>query len=44
MVEKSLNDILEAEAAIQQCLGNDITTYLRVFLCDPLGLQISPEL
>lgn len=44
MVEKSLNDILEAEPAIQKCLGDDITMYLRVFLCDPLGFNLRNNL
>jgi len=35
MIEKSLNDILELEPVIQNCLGDDATFYLRVFLCDP---------
>ena len=40
MVEKTLNDILESEQAIQDCLGEDMVTYLRVFLCDPRGLNV----
>jgi len=40
MVEKTLNDILESEQAIQDCLGEDVVTYLRVFLCDPRGLNV----
>lgn len=34
MVEKSLNDILEAEPVIQSILGPDVSFYLRGFLCD----------
>ncbi len=44
MVEKSLNDILESEPVIQQCLGDDINTYLRVFLCDPRGFNLRNNL
>ncbi len=44
MIEKSLNDILESEPVIQQCLGDDTTLYLRVLLCDPRGLNIRNDL
>ena len=44
MVEKSLNDILEGESVVQQCLGDDMTVYLRVFLCDPRGFNIRNNL
>lgn len=40
MVEKTLNDILENEQATQDCLGEDMMTYLRVFLCDPRGFNV----
>lgn len=44
MIEKSLNDILEDEPAIQQCLGDDVTFYLRVLLCDPRGTNVRNNL
>ncbi len=44
MIEKSLNDILEAEPAIQDCLGDDATFYLRVLLCDPRGFNVRNDL
>ena len=37
MVEKSLNDILEHEAAIEVALGDDVRQYLLAFLADPRG-------
>ena len=40
MVEKTLNDILEKESVIRECLGEDVVMYLRVFLCDPRGLNV----
>ncbi len=40
MVEKTLNDILENEQSIQDCLGEDVVMYLRVVLCDPRGLNV----
>jgi len=44
MIEKSLNDILEAEPVIQQCLGDDATFYLRTLLCDPRGFNVRNDL
>jgi hypothetical protein len=44
MVEKSLNDILESESVIPQCLGEDFVFYLRVFLCDPRGFNVRNNL
>jgi hypothetical protein len=44
MIEKSLNDILEAEPVIKQCLGDDATFYLRVLLCDPRGFNVRNDL
>ncbi len=44
MIEKSLNDILETEPVIQQCLGDDATFYLRVLLCDPRGFNVRNDL
>ncbi len=44
MVEKNLNDILESEPVIQECLGEDVVTYLRVFLCDPRGFNVRNNL
>ncbi len=40
MVEKTLNDILENEQSIQDCLGEGVIMYLRVVLCDPRGLNV----
>jgi hypothetical protein len=40
MVEKSLNDILENEQVLLECLGEDMVMYLRVFLCDPRGFNL----
>lgn len=40
MLEKSLNDILENEAVLEDFLGKDFTLYLRVLLCDPHGLNV----
>jgi len=40
MVEKSLNDILESESTVRQCLGEDATAYLQVLLCDPRGFNL----
>jgi hypothetical protein len=44
MIEKSLNDILEAETVIPQCIGDDATFYLRVLLCDPRGFNVRNDL
>ncbi len=44
MIEKSLNDILESEPAIQNCLGDDVTFYFRVFLCDPRGFNVRNDI
>jgi len=44
MIEKSLNDILESEPTIQNCLGDDTTFYLRVFLCDPRGFNVRNDI
>lgn len=44
MIEKSMNDILESEPVIQECLGEDATFYLRVLLCDPRGFNIRNDL
>lgn len=44
MQEKSLNDILEGEAAIAQCLGNDVVQYLRALLSDPRGFNLRNRL
>jgi lysyl-tRNA synthetase class 1 len=40
MVEKSLNDVLESESRVRQCLGEDTTIYLQVLLCDPRGFNL----
>ena len=44
MQEKSLNDILEGEPAIEQCLGSDILQYLRALLSDPRGFNLRNRL
>lgn len=40
MVEKSLNDILDYESSVQQCLGEDATAYLQILLCDARGFNL----
>lgn len=40
MVEKSLNDILDYEMTLRQCLGGDATTYLQILLCDSRGFNL----
>ena len=40
MVEKTLNDILENEQALLECLGEDVVIYLRTLLCDPRGFNL----
>ncbi|NQU26046.1 MAG: DUF4209 domain-containing protein [Candidatus Nealsonbacteria bacterium] len=44
MVEKSLNNILESEAAVTQFFGEDFVLYLRMFLCDPRGQNVRNKL
>jgi hypothetical protein len=40
MVEKSMNDLLESEPAIQRFFGGDFVFYLRTVLCDPRGQNL----
>lgn len=40
MLEKSLNDMLEQEPAMTLFLGEDYSWFLRMFLCDPRGMNV----